>query len=194
MSHQNLSPKWCRTIREYFKETKLTKVVVLRRGRVLDIVNWRDVPDNSNIVGGCFVLTLKSFFRFNEAATVQYIAQVYADDINDLLADDLNDLLADYLNDQLAVDTNQLRSTSLRMSLKVAAVLSFTLFSHNVKQAYLWQKTLTRTVYFRWRPEERHLLGISAKKSFWNYVNRCGVCATWEIIGTCPLKTIWSTI
>lgn len=81
-----------------------------------------------------------------ETAKVRYIAQG----------------ITDALNEMLAHDVTALRPTSIRVILCVAAVLDLGLFLHDVTQAYLQaQEKLTRTMYLRPKPEDRHLFGVN---------------------------------
>lgn len=99
------------------KQAKQTEVDGLIKRQIWNIVKREDVSKNSNIVRGRFVLTLKLFFTPHETAKLRYISKGYANDLKDLLVH----------------DTNALRPTSIRINLSIAAVISFRLFSHDVK-------------------------------------------------------------
>lgn len=80
-----------------------------------------EVPKDASVLGGHFVLTLKSFGVPDEKAKARYVAQGYDDDDKPYIVH----------------DSSTLRSMSIRLILSIAVLLSFRLLSHDVTQAYL---------------------------------------------------------
>lgn len=96
-------------------------------------------------------MTLKNSNTPDENAKVRYVAQGYKD----------------HEKPYLVHDMSTLRISSIRVIMSVAAVMKFRLFSHEVTQAYLQSKShLTRKIFIRPKPQDRHVLGIKEGQAF----------------------------
>lgn len=106
----------------------------LNRTQIWQVVHRSEIPPNANIIGVRFGLTLKTFGYAGKKAKVRYVAQGH---------NDRHKLFTCH-------DTSTLLSSSIRLTLSVAALLGFCLFSHDEIQAYPQRKDkLTRDVYIR---------------------------------------------
>lgn len=119
----------------------------LKLWNVWSFVSSSDVPGDSNVLGGIFILTLRNHGTPSEKSKVRYVSQGY------------NHVAKPFI----VHDTTTLRASSIILILTGAAVLWFRIFSHYVTQAYLKSKdNFTRNVYLR--PKSLYLakLGLHA--------------------------------
>lgn len=108
-------------------------------------------PARSNIIGGRFVLTLKTFRTLDATAKVQYIPLGYA-----------------AIEEPCMVhDVTTLRSASIRLLLSIAAIYVRRSFSHDVSQVYHQSnERLSRDFYFPPKPEDRQFFSIKENDVF----------------------------
>lgn len=104
-----------------FIAAKNKEVEGMKMRKVWKKMDSSSVPENANIVGGRFVLTLKNFSTPEETAKVRYFAQGYKNSLKNMLAH----AVASF------------RSLSIRLILSNAATLNLRLFLHDVTQVYL---------------------------------------------------------
>lgn len=93
----------------------------LKTRKIWIVIPKHEVREDSLVMWGRFILTLKNVGTPEEIAKAKYISQGYKDG----------------RKQYFVYDTKMLRASSIRLILSVSAVMNFRLFSHNVTQAYL---------------------------------------------------------
>ena len=94
----------------------------------------KDLPENANVLGGRFVLTLKNAGSERETPKARFVAQGFSDREKDYIIHNVTSL----------------RQSSVRMIASFAASKRFRIFSHDVTQAYTQSdECLSRELYLQ---------------------------------------------
>lgn len=106
---------------ELIKKARRSGVTWLAKRETWNVLQKQSLPPRPNILGGRFVLILKTFGATNEFPKALYVAQGHLD-----------------LDKQIMMHSiKTLRQSSSRTIISVGAIKNFRLFSHNVTQGYL---------------------------------------------------------
>lgn len=156
-----LTPSEPRAQEPDFDTAKRIEVDGLIKRKIWRIVNSDDIPNDANVVGGRFILSLKNVGTPDEAAKVRYIAQGYADAEKPFLVHDVS----------------ALRPTSIRFILSISSIMGLRLFLHDVSQAYLQStEDMTRTVYLKPKAEDRKWFDVAENEALQLMKPLYGLC------------------
>lgn len=104
-----------------FDEAKSRELAGFAERGVYKVVCREDVPTGANILGGRFILAIKNVNTDEEVYKARFVVQGHTDIEKNLLVHN---------------NTN-LRQSSVRVLVEIAAVFGFRLWSQDVSQAYL---------------------------------------------------------
>lgn len=123
----------------------------INSGKIWTIVKEDDIPNDANIIGGRFIMTLNNCNTTAEKTKVQYFAQGFNDHDKHYLVN----------------DTITLRISSNRTIPSFATIMVFLLFLHDVTQAYIQIKSrISQKVYKRPKKQDFYPLGIKKGELF----------------------------
>lgn len=144
-----------------FRRAKKLEIDGLKNRKVWKVVHRSEVPADSNVLGGRFVLAVKNIGTKDEKAKARYIAQGHKDKDKPYMVH----------------DTSTLRASSVRVILSVAAVKGFRIFSHDVNQAYVQSKDkLTRKIFVLPKKRDLEMLGVSEDELLELLMPLYGIC------------------
>lgn len=129
-----------------FEEAKKKKIAGLCRRKIWHKVKRGELKSDSNVMGGRFIYSLKSYETSPEMAKVRYVAEGYSDKDKPFMVH----------------DAGSLRASFIRIVLSTAACLRFRVFSHNITQIYLQSKyKMSRDVFIEPKPKDRRLFDLA---------------------------------
>lgn len=117
---ENISQKDPRASDEEFRKARKKEVVGLQERNLRRIVKTK-IDKDYNILGGRFILSLKSFGTPNEMVKVRFVAKG----------------LDDRHKPFMVHDTSTLRSSSIQLIISNELIYNFRIFFHDFTQAYL---------------------------------------------------------
>ena len=118
----------------------------LRDRGVFKVVKQQSLPQDANILGGRFVLSIKDHGTPQEKLKARYVVQGHTDADKNVLVH----------------NTTTLRQASVRLVVSIAAILGYRLWSQDITQAYLQSDdTLVRPVYIRPNKHDRRYFNLA---------------------------------
>lgn len=156
-----VKPEDPRSREQDFVDAKRNEAHGLMSRKIWNIVSHDKILEDSLVLGGRFVLTLKNVGTPEEKAKARYIAQGYCDGDKSYVVHDISTI----------------RASSIRLILSVSAVMGFRLFSHDVTQAYLQSKyELTRKIYVQPKEKDLDIFGLKKGELFELNKPLYGIC------------------
>lgn len=99
-----------------FATTKRKEVDGLQGKAALEVVLRTDVPPNANVLGGCFVLSIKNIGTGEEVYKARYVVQGHTDREKNILVH----------------NSTNLRQSSIKSLTAIAAIFGFRVWSQDV--------------------------------------------------------------